>query len=70
VTRHRLNHVCTVATALWPTADLMPDVVTCNPILSLDDDSSTRHRCAAHQYRNDAIGQIRRGDSRTVPRIS
>jgi hypothetical protein len=69
VTRHGLNHAWAAATALRPTAHLMPDVINCDPTLSFDHHSSTINRHAARQYRNEAISQTCRGDGRTVPRI-
>jgi hypothetical protein len=50
VTRQGLNHVWAAATALWPTAHLMPDVVDCDPMVSFDPHSSTRNRRTERQY--------------------
>jgi hypothetical protein len=70
VTRHGLNDAgVAAATALPPTAHLMPDVITRDPTRPFDHRSSTRNRRAARQSRNEAIRQTCRADGRTVPHI-
>jgi hypothetical protein len=69
VTRHGLNHVWAEATALQPTAHLMPDVVNCDPMVSFRHHSSTQNRRTVQQFGNEATRQTCRGFGRTVPCI-
>ena len=69
MTRHGLDHTRAAATALRPTAPLVSDVVTCDPMLPFHHHSSTRNPRTVPQYRNEATRQARRDDGRTVPRI-
>jgi hypothetical protein len=50
-------------------AHLVPDVVTCDPMLPFHHQSSTGNLRTGAQYRNEATRQARRDDGRTVPRI-
>ena len=67
VTRHGLHHARAAATALRPTAPLVPDVVNCDPTLSFDHHSSTKNRRAVHQYRNEPPARHPRRRSNRSP---
>jgi hypothetical protein len=69
VTRHGPVHIWAAAIMLPPMAHRVPNLVTCNLMISFDHHSSRRNRCAAHQHRNKTTRQTCNGDGRTVPRI-
>jgi hypothetical protein len=69
VTRHGLHHTRTPATAARPMAQLVHDVINCDPMVAFDYHSTTTSRCRVQQCRSEPLHQIRWGGGRTLSRI-